>query len=60
LSSWPASSRPKAIDAFHDEAEKNGVEHHEIWTRGTLNDKLLLHENARIAAFYFGDGPALV
>jgi hypothetical protein len=45
--------------AFHDEAQKLGVVHHEIWTRDSLNDKLVLNENARIAAFYFGDGPAI-
>ncbi len=45
--------------AFHDEAHKLGVLHHELWSRDTLNDKLVLNENARIAAFYFGDGPAI-
>jgi hypothetical protein len=49
----------KAFEAFHDEAQKFGIAHHELWTRDTLNDKLVLNENARIAAFYFGDGPAI-
>jgi hypothetical protein len=47
------------FDVFHDEASKTGIQAHELWTRDTLNDKLVLNENARIAAFYFGDGPAI-
>ena len=31
----------------------------EVWTRETLNDLLLLPQNARVAAFYFGDGRAI-
>jgi len=49
----------KGFEAFEDEAKKFGVPHRELWTRDTLNDKLVLKENARIAAFYFGDGPAI-
>src|SRR6266699_1866947 len=49
----------KGFDSFEDEARKVGVTHRELWTRDTLNDKLLLKENARIAAFYFGDGAAI-
>jgi hypothetical protein len=49
----------KGFEAFHEEAKKFGISHRELWTRDTLNDKLVLNENARIAAFYFGDGPAI-
>ena len=49
----------KGFEAFHEEAKKLGISHRELWTRDTLNDKLVLNENARIAAFYFGDGPAI-
>jgi hypothetical protein len=49
----------RGFEAFEDEAQKVGIHHHELWPRDTLNDKLLRNENARIAAFYFGDGPAI-
>ncbi len=49
----------KGFEAFHDEARMFGVVHHDLWTRDTLNDKLVLNANARIAAFYFGDGRAI-
>ncbi len=47
------------FEAFHEEAAGLGIAHHELWTRDTLNDKLVLNVNARAAAFYFGDGPAI-
>lgn len=47
------------FEAFSDETVKAGITHAELWTRDTLNDKLVLNQNARIAAFYFGDGPAV-
>src|SRR6266571_6656326 len=49
----------KGFEAFDEEAKKLGISDRELWTRDTLNDKLVLKENARIAAFYFGDGPAI-
>src|SRR5947209_8605077 len=47
------------FEAFEDEAKKLGIRHHELWPRDTLNDLLVRNENARIAAFYFGDGSAI-
>jgi len=47
------------FDAFHDEAEKQRVVEHQVWSRAILNDMLLEPANADLRAFYFGDGHAI-
>ncbi len=49
----------RAIREFANAANARGVSEAEVWTRETLNDLLLLPQNARVAAFYFGDGRAI-
>jgi hypothetical protein len=47
------------IKEFHRAAAEAGFRDSELWTRDTLYDLLGKNRNARIAARFFGDGPAL-
>lgn len=47
------------FDAFYDEAQKRGVKHSELWSRDTLNRKLLAPKNGDLRSFYFGDTRAI-
>lgn len=47
------------FDAFYGEAKKRGVKHSELWSRDTLNRKLLAPKNNDLRSFYFGDTRAI-
>lgn len=49
----------EGFDAFYDEAKKRGVTHSELWSRDTLNRKLLAPKNNDLRSFYFGDTRAI-